>query len=226
MYSTKNFDVIIIGGGMVGLTTAFQLIEKNKGKKICVIDKENQLGRHSSGRNSGVIHAGIYYKPESLKAKVCIKGGKRLISWVESKKLPINKCGKIIIPQKENLDKQIDLLFERGSKNGAKVEIIKEDKLKEIAPSARSISGRAIWSPNTCVVNPLKIIKTLEDELLQKGVIFIKGISKLNFDKKQKKIILGDSTELGYLHLFNCAGLHADEIAHKFNIGNNFKIIP
>ncbi len=226
MTVNKNFDVVIIGGGMVGLSIAFQLLETDKTNNICIIDKEKHLGMHSSGRNSGVLHAGIYYKPGSLKAKVCIKGAKRLISWTESKNLPINRCGKVIIPQKSSLDEQVDLLFERGKRNGAVVEIIKDDKLKEIAPSARSNTGRAIWSPNTVVVNALKIVQSLEEELIKKGVIIFKGQNNLKFTKHTNKIILKDSYEISYGHLFNCAGLYADVIAHKFDIGKAYKIIP
>lgn len=223
---SNNFDVVIIGGGMVGLSIAFQLIERKKTKNICIIDKENTLGLHSSGRNSGVVHAGIYYKPGSIKAKVCINGAKRLIEWTENKKLPINKCGKVIIPQKKRLDNQIDFLFKRGKENGAEVEIIKEDKLKEIAPSAKSSSGRALWSPNTCVVNPIRIIKSLELELLQKNVTFIKSIKSITFDKEKKAIILDGKLKLNYDFFYNCSGLQADKVAHQFGIAKNFRIIP
>ena len=123
LMSKNFFDIIIIGGGMVGLSTAFQLINRKICKKILILDKEGKLGLHSSGRNSGVLHAGLYYKPNSLKAKVCIRGAKRLKKWIIENELSINNCGKIIVPQKLNLDPQIDLLYERGKANGAKVEI-------------------------------------------------------------------------------------------------------
>ena len=98
MYSS---EIIIIGGGMVGISIAYQIIERNISKNILIIDKEDNLGLHTSGRNSGVLHAGIYYKPGSLKAKVCIEGSKRLKKWIKSRDLTLNSCGKIIIPTKK-----------------------------------------------------------------------------------------------------------------------------
>jgi len=126
---------------MVGLSIAYQLIERGISKNIIIIDKENNLGCHTSGRNSGVLHAGIYYKPGSLKAKVCINGSRRLQNWIKDRKLTINPCGKIIIPTRSDQDDQLDLLLERGKKNGATVELIKQKKLQEIEPYTESPSG-------------------------------------------------------------------------------------
>ena len=163
-----NKDFIIIGGGMVGLSIANQIYKRNISKNITIIDKEDQLGKHSSGRNSGVIHAGLYYKPNSLKAKVCVNGGKRLKEWIKDRNLSINECGKVIIPQKDYLDKQLDVLLARGKENGAKVKIIDSKELSEIAPNAFSSTGRAIWSPNTAVINPKEVLNKLKEELKEK----------------------------------------------------------
>ena len=97
-------EILIIGSGMVGMSLAYQLKKRFKNKKIIIIEKEKELGMHSSGRNSGVIHAGIYYKPGSIKAKVCIEGAKMLKSWINDNDLNINNCGKIITPQENRLD--------------------------------------------------------------------------------------------------------------------------
>jgi len=117
------FDYVIIGGGMSGLSVAYQLL-KRKGcaeKKILLLERENETGQHSSGRNSGVIHAGVYYKPNTLKAKVCVSGGRRLIEWINHNKLQINNCGKMIVAQDYELDPQLDILAERATQNGADV---------------------------------------------------------------------------------------------------------
>ena len=124
--SNHQCDVLILGGGIVGLSIAHQLLERQITSSITLIDKEPELGRHSSGRNSGVLHAGLYYKPGSFKAKVCVDGARRLRAWVEERGLPINPCGKVIMPPREELDGQLEVLAERGRTNGATVEFSDE----------------------------------------------------------------------------------------------------
>ncbi len=221
-----NFDFVIIGGGMVGLTIAHQLIEKDISINICIVDKETSLGAHSSGRNSGVLHAGIYYKPGSTRAKVCIDGAKRLKQWIDYKKLPIKNCGKIIVPQKYELDNQIDNLYNRGIKNGAVVEIIDQKQISELAPYVVSSSGRALWSPKTSVVNPISIIKSLENDLKSKGITFLYGESDLVIHNREKKIHLKNNQFLNYGHLINCAGLQSDKIAHQFGVAKEYYLVP
>ena len=222
----SNYEIIIIGGGMVGLSLAYQLVQRGFSKKIAIIEKENQLGLHSSGRNSGVIHAGLYYKPDSVKAKVCVPGGKRLKKWIEERSLPLNQCGKVIIPQKENLDPQLDLLAERGKANGAEVEFWDSIQLKEFIPDARSSTGRALWSPNTSVVKPLTVLKELKKELKEYGVDFYFKRNILNSNIGEDYIKFDDGKKINFSYLYNCAGLYADKIAHKFNIGLNYSLLP
>ena len=228
MIQNKSCDILIIGGGMVGLSLANQLIKRRLTDKIIVLDKENKLGKHSSGRNSGVLHAGIYYKPGSLKAKVCVSGARRLKKWVKERNLPLNNCGKIIVPQKEILDSQIDELAKRGSANGADVEIWNEKQLRVCAPNVRSSTGRALWSPNTSVVKPISIINTLSSELISKGVEIInlnRGQSWV-LNASKKSIRIGKEKTIKYCFLINCAGLQADKIANLFGLGKNFKLVP
>ena len=105
----EKYDVVIIGSGIVGMTIAYQLLTRKLSKNILVIEKENLPGKHTSGRNSGVVHSGLYYKPDSLKAKVCVNGSKRLRRWVSDRNLYLNKCGKLILPTNEYLNKRIDV---------------------------------------------------------------------------------------------------------------------
>ena len=123
-----EYDYLIVGAGMVGLSIAHQLKINEPNKKICIIEKETEVGLHSSGRNSGVIHAGIYYKPETLKSRLCIEGAKRLKKWCKQQNIAVLECGKVITPQDINLDFQLDNLFSMGKKNGAVVEIINKNK--------------------------------------------------------------------------------------------------
>ena len=219
-------DILIVGGGMVGLSLANQLIEQNKYKSIILLDKAATLGQHSSGRNSGVLHAGIYYKPGTLKAKVSVEGASRLKQWIVDKGLSINKCGKVIVPTKIELDNQLDILKNRGQENGAKVEMWDEKQLKDYFPDAHSASGRAIWSPSTCVIKPLEVLKELENELNNKGLKIIKNITKFNVFAESNFIELNKGHKIKYGHLINCAGLNADKIAHKFKVGLEYTLLP
>ena len=226
MDSDKKCEFLIIGGGIVGLSIAFQLISRQISKRIIIIDKEKELGLHSSGRNSGVLHAGLYYKPGSLKAKVCVKGSQRLKNWIIDHKISLNKCGKVIVPNKYHLDKQIDTLAERGRANGAEVQIIDESQLREIVPEAVTASGRAIWSPNTAVVKPIEVINKLKLELKQLGVEIFTSISEWKVDIHDKRIQLNNNYSIYYDHVINSAGLNADKVAHAFDVGKNYRLMP
>ena len=111
------------------------------------------------------MHAGLYYKPGSLKAKVCVNGARRLRDWVKDRNIPLNICGKVIVPPRSDLDDQLDVLAERGRANGATVEFWDEKQLRVLIPEARSASGRALWSPNTAVVKSITVVKCLQQEL-------------------------------------------------------------
>ena len=224
--TSSTYDVVILGGGMVGLSLANQLIEKGITSNIAIIDKEHALGMHSSGRNSGVLHAGIYYKPNTLKARVCVDGAKRLGQWIQERKLPFKRCGKIIVPTKEHLDHQLDELVIRGKANGATVKLWNEVELKQAAPEVRSASGRALWSPNTAVVKPLKVVQTLQQELGSQGVRFLLGETSWEHVQTSQQISLRSGERISYGHLFNCSGLQADHIAHQFGVGETYSLMP
>ena len=233
MSNNHKFDVVIVGSGMVGMSLAYQLNKKFPKFKICILEKEFNVGMHSSGRNSGVLHAGIYYPPNTLKAKVCVEGANRLMNWIVENKIKILNCGKIIIPQRESLDPQLDVLMERGLKNGAEVEIINELQIKKIFPEANITSGRGLWSPNTSVVDPKEIMTVLKNQLEQRNVKFffkaeikkvdsLKSIVQLNISNeiKSKKCLIH------YGHLFNCAGLQSDKVAKLYGVALKYKILP
>ena len=225
-FNTSNYDFAIIGGGIVGLCIANQLIENSISRKIIIIDKESRLGMHTSGRNSGVLHAGIYYKPNTVKARVCVEGAKRLKRWIQERNLPLNPCGKIIVPTKEHLDGQLDELFQRGQANGANVEFWDEADLQKEASEVRSASGRALWSPNTAVVKPLSVIHALQEELADKGVHFKLNEKSWMHFPDSREISFNSSDKITYSHLFNCAGLQADHIAHHFGVGHAYSLMP
>ena len=224
--SAHRCDVLILGGGMVGLSIAHQLLERGITSKITILDKEPELGLHSSGRNSGVLHAGLYYKPGSLKAQVCVEGARRLRTWVEERGLPINPCGKVIVPTRAELDAQLDVLAKRGKENGAAVEFWDKDQLRELIPEARTPSGRALWSPNTAVVKPIRVLRRLREELVDRGVNMLEGQYDFKAQPVQQQLKLCDGTTLSYGHLFNCTGLQADRVAMTFGVGDQYTLLP
>ena len=219
-------DLLIVGGGMVGLCLAHQLLERNITKSITMLEKEPDLGRHSSGRNSGVLHAGLYYKPGSVKAQVCVGGARRLRAWVKQRGLPLNACGKVIVPPRPELDGQLDVLAERGTSNGATVEFWDETQLRELIPEARSASGRALWSPNTAVVKPITVVRRLQQELQARGVSFLTGRQGWTAEPERRQLRLADGETIAYGHLINCAGLQADRFAYPFGVGHQFTLLP
>ena len=224
--SSFSADVLIVGGGMVGLCLAHQLLERGIASAITVLEKEPELGLHSSGRNSGVLHAGLYYKPGSVKAKVCVSGARRLRAWVQERGLPFNACGKLIVPPRLELDPQLDVLAERGRANGAQVEFWDEQQLKELIPEARSASGRALWSPNTAVVKPITVVRRLQQELAERGVVFLEGQHGWTAEPERRQLRLADGGTISYGHLINCAGLQADRVAHRFGVGRQYSLLP
>ena len=142
-------DICIMGAGMVGLSVAYQISKRYPLLSITIIEKESDVGMHSSGRNSGILHAGLYYEPSSLKAKVCVSGAKRLKEWCKEEKLQVMECGKVVTPQKPELDKQLEVLVEPGRANGATVELIGKKQFSELVPDGHTSTVRAIWSPDT-----------------------------------------------------------------------------
>lgn len=154
-------DFLIIGAGIVGLTLAYNLRKYFKKEKIFIIDKEPEIGFHSSGRNSGVIHAGFYYHPDSLKAKFTRDGNQQLTDYCLQNGIKINRCGKVVVAQDES---QVETLFElkrRGDINGVELYIVDEKELKELEPNAKTYRD-ASWSPNTSVVYPVDVLNHIK----------------------------------------------------------------
>jgi len=216
-------DFLIIGAGIVGLTFALNLKKAYPNKKICLIDKEPDVGFHASGRNSGVLHAGFYYHPDSLKAKFTRLGNQELTEYCEKKGLRINKCGKVVVAKSEE---ELETLFElkrRGDANGVELYIVDEKELAEIEPNAKTCQY-ALWSPRTSVVDPIEVLKSLKRDLEDLGVEFY-------FSTPYKKRLGKNSIKAGnfifeYGKLINCAGLYADKIAKDFGLSENYVLVP
>src|SRR5688572_19908919 len=141
----RTTDFVVIGAGIVGLTIALELKRRLSGARVLILEKEPTPGRHSSGRNSGVLHSGIYYPPQSLKARVCREGAREMADFCSSRGLPLNRLGKLLVPVRPEDADQLDLLEQRAGLNGVEVERLGESRLKAMEPEARSATGEALF---------------------------------------------------------------------------------
>jgi L-2-hydroxyglutarate oxidase LhgO len=221
----RTVDFAIIGAGIVGLAIARELKLRYPNSKIVILEKESSLGKHASGRNSGVLHSGIYYAEGSLKAKVCAQGSREMAAYCDEYQLPISRLGKVIIPLREGDEAQLNLLYNRAKNNGARVEMLDEKQLREIEPDAYSLTGQALYSPDTAVVDSKAILNHLADSLRNQGVEILFGyeFGQLGADGTSFSAN-GETIHFG--HLFNTAGLYADSVAKAFDIGKKYTILP
>lgn len=218
-------DFTIIGAGILGLSVARELLNQYPDAKIEILEKEQDIGKHASGRNSGVLHSGIYYKEGSLKAKVCAEGAREMADFCREYHLPIQEYGKVIVPTRQEDDSVIDVLDKRAMSNGAKVEIIDGKQLLEIEPNVNVVTGRALYSPHTSVVDSVAILNKLVAMLKEKGASICCGVEVKDIDSKEKHIVTS-SGKRPFNFVVNTAGLYADKIAQMLDCGIDYVMLP
>jgi L-2-hydroxyglutarate oxidase len=209
----QHYDYIVIGGGVVGLATAFAL----KDHKVLVLEKEPHPALHQSGRNSGVIHSGIYYKPGSVKAETCRKGKKMLEDFCDENQIPIRQCGKVIVATDESEFWRLEMLRERGEQNGVNCQLIDEKTLKEIEPHA--CGKRAIHVPETGIVDFKLVCQKLSEQTKFARCQKVVSVSKSGSVRTEKDVFYAD-------RVINCGGLYADKIARMCGVEPDLQIIP
>ena len=218
-----KYDFTIIDSGIIGLTLAFKLKQKFNNSKIAIFEKEPNSISHGSGRNSGVLHSGIYYEPGSLRADLCVKGVKELKEYIKSENLWINECGKILLPTSEYSNSNLKNLFERAKKNGVEINKIKNEDIKRMEPNTNCQFEYGLYVPFTSVADPKEVSKSLIENL-RKMNIQINYNSKILKINEQKLFTKNNTIEAG--HIFNCAGLFADEIAKNSNLEFRYSFLP
>jgi len=223
--NSGSVDYVIIGAGIIGLSIARELTKHHPRAKIAVVEKESQIGLHASGRNSGVLHSGIYYKEGSLKARFCLEGAKAMAAYCDEYQLPINRIGKVIVAQKKTDIPVLEMLYQRALKNGAQVSLLQESELHSLEPEAFTGVGQALFSPETAVVSPKAILGHIYQKLLEHKVDFYFNSRCSAVNTKQKKIHLGER-EISYGHLFNSAGLYADKVAKACGLDDRYTMLP
>jgi L-2-hydroxyglutarate oxidase len=219
----KNCDVLIIGAGVVGLSTGIALLQSRSSLKVIVADKERDIALHASGRNSGVIHAGFYYSPDSLKAKFCRDGNFELRKLAKKYGIPVKDVGKVVVTRNEDEDSRLNTLFERGIANGVELEIHPEEKLKDFEPLAIT-RNRFMWSPNTGISDSISIAKAMRDEFIALG-------GEISFDTRvnlteSKSEVIDLSNQFTFKHVVNAAGAQADRISRSVGVGTEYAMLP
>ncbi|MDP9196240.1 MAG: L-2-hydroxyglutarate oxidase [Pseudomonadota bacterium] len=219
----KNPDFLIIGGGIIGMGMAQTLKVRYPDASITILEKEPDVGRHASGRNSGVLHAGFYYSADSLKARFCRDGNRIWHAYCDEHGLKLNRCQKLVVARNESEITGLHELKRRGDVNGVPVKIIDEQAATEIEPNVRT-HRYALLSPTTSTVDPLEICLHLRGRLQDSGIRILTGMPYRR--RLSGNRILAGNTVFEAGMVINCAGLYASNIAHDFGFGLDYTILP
>ena len=220
-----HYDVAIIGGGIIGLATAYRMQELRPGLRLVVLEKEERIGRHQTGRNSGVLHSGVYYHPGSAKAALCKRGKKQMEAFCEMEGITFTICGKTIVAVTEDEVSRLEALHERAKANGVHAERIGPERLKEIEPYAAGVA--ALHVHETGVVNFGAVATRLAERVEERGGEIRMDAQMIGGTEKPTTSVI--ETSRGAVEarvLVNCAGLWADRVAHMFGVQPSVQLVP
>jgi L-2-hydroxyglutarate oxidase LhgO len=218
-------DFVVIGAGIVGLSIARELKRRAPNATVVVLEKEDRPGRHSSGRNSGVLHSGIYYPAGSLKARICGQGAREMAEYCEARGLPLRRIGKVLVPTRAEDAPQLEVLAERAAANGVEVERLDAAAVARREPEARSATGQALFVPATAVVSSADVMASLAEEAAKAGIELRCGGALGAVDAARRELTWSGE-RIAYGHVVNAAGLHADSVAHRFGVGRRYTLLP
>ena len=223
--SDNQFDVAIIGGGIVGLATAMAVTQKTNAS-VVVLEAENRLAAHQTGNNSGVIHSGIYYKPGSLKAKNCVEGREALYQFCEQHNILHDRCGKVVVATSENEIPALDNLEQRGIANGLTgLRRLTAEEIKDYEPHTTGIAG--IFVPQTGIVDYVAVVEKYAQIVENNGGVIRKNTRMLDISRENDRITIQTSAgDFQTRYLINCAGLQSDRVAKKCGVDPGLQIIP
>jgi L-2-hydroxyglutarate oxidase len=218
-------SVVIVGGGIVGLATAYRLMERYPDVRVTVLEKETRIAQHQTGHNSGVLHSGIYYKPGSLKAINCRAGKLAMEEFCQREGVPFDVCGKVIVATSEAELPALDTIFERGKANGVACEVIDRNRLAELEPHTRGV--RAIHVPETGIVNYVDVCHRMADRVIAAGGRVVTGAKVYAVQRVGDDLVF--TTTIGEFTAnlaVNCAGLYCDRVAAIAGAVPEVKIVP
>ena len=219
-------EIAVIGAGIVGLATTLALVQRRPGARIVVIDKEPQVAAHQTGHNSGVIHSGIYYKPGSLKAQLCVSGARKLKQFCEANDVRFEACGKLIVATEPEELPRLEVLFERAQANGVPgVTRLGPEHMREIEPHAAGLAG--LHSPQTGIVDYREVAQAMRQTAERAGVQFQMGARVERIVRTDGVLRIGTSRgEVAAKYVVNCAGLYSDRIARLMGQASDVRIVP
>lgn len=222
----KNYDVILVGAGIVGLATAYNLIKEKPGIRLCIIEKEDIIAKHQTGNNSGVIHSGIYYKPGSLKALNCRRGYKMMMEFCDQNGIEYEICGKLIAALNDREVKRLDELKIRGEENGlTDLKILSKEEAKESEPYLECL--KALFVPQTGIVDYKQVSKKMLEYILSNGAELKLNEKLIELTENEKTVTVTTNKEDYEASVFvSCAGLHSDRIVKMQKIKQDVRIIP
>lgn len=226
MGTIRNYDIAVVGGGIVGLSTAMALIKAYPKTRIVVLEKESGIALHQTGHNSGVIHAGLYYRPGSQKAGFSVNGGKKLRKFCDENDIPYDLVGKVVVATSDAEIPALETLYERGIANGIEgLEVINSSQLAEIEPHALGV--RAIRCPVTGIVDYSRVAEAYSSIIQEHQVELVLGTEVLDVKEQNGKIQISTTAmDVEANYLINCAGLYADQLAEKMGLNTGLRIIP
>ena len=220
-----QYDIVIIGAGIVGLSTAWQMKNKYPDKRIAVLEKESSVALHQTGHNSGVIHAGVYYAPGSLKAKFCKEGAAATKSFCQQHNIPFEECGKLLVATDELELQRMDALFERCKTNDLEVHYLSQKELNEREPNV--VGKGALFVPSTGIVNYKRVCEKLAELLTNQGGDIHLATTVTHLAEDASSVMI--ETTRGVFkakYLVSCGGLMADRLTKMLNIPTDFQIVP
>ena len=220
--SMTSTDFLILGGGIIGLSVARELKHRFPDTEVTLLEKEAACGLHASGRNSGIIHAGFYYSADSLKAKLTRAGNEAMTAYCEAKKIPLNRCGKLVVARDKDDLPQLDELLRRGLANGVPLENLTEEEARKIEPRVKT-HQRAIFSPTTKSADPRRVIEEMTQDAKKEGITIHAGAPYL---RGKKGLVTTPQGSFTAGHVVNAAGLYADKIALDFGFSERYRILP
>jgi (S)-2-hydroxyglutarate dehydrogenase len=221
-----RFDVVIVGGGIVGIAAAREILIRQPGVALAVLDKEPSVGRHQTGHNSGVIHSGIYYPPGSLKARLCTRGARLMYQFCESHGVKADSCGKLIVATEERELPTLDELHRRGTANGVQgLEMVGPAGIREFEPHCTGI--RAIWSPTTGIVDFSEVVAAMAGEVVDLGGVILTGRLVVGLAEGAGTVrVRTRHEEFTAARVLTCAGLHSDRVAGLSGAPPEPQIVP